>query len=354
MGIGSLLGGAAGFALGGPLGAAAGASLGGSLDSEPPLPETPDYEGAAERTAKSDLDLAKYATGVNRPDEYTPYGSRTWTKDTTFDQAAYDKALADWNNPDITRSGGFAPTQQDFTTDNWRSDISLSEEGQQLFDADLRNKLGLAGLSEQGLSQLEDVFGTPFELDQNRAEYQGPGAFGENRDRVMNAMLARVNEQTEQDRDNKRSQLIAQGIPPGSEAWQREMDQINENLTDARQQAEIAATNQATQEYRADLAGSQQQYGAETDARDRMIRELMLNRQTPLNEFNAFRSGSQVEVPQFGAFAHQGQTSGPDYSSALAQKSRYDLANYNAEIAKDNAFLGSIGDLGSAYLLGLD
>jgi len=335
----------------------------------PSPPPAPDYTGAAEATAAGNLDAAKYQVEVNRPDEYTPYGSRTWTKDQTFDQTAYDEALSAWESGRPTPIGsgigaldalenkmamdkyGASPTEADFTTDQWRSDIALTDVGQRLFDIDNLNKESMANLSLQGQDQLQDVFGTQFQIDGNQPAYEGPGTYGENRQKTMDAMLARVDEQTEQDRDNKRSQLIAQGIPPGSEAWKREMDQINENLTDARQQAEIAATDQAGREYQSSLAGAGQLYGAETDARSRMIQELMMNRQTPLNEYNAFRTGSQVNMPQFGSYGQMGQVAGPDYTGAAAAQSAYDMGNYNAGVAGSNSLLGTAGMLGAASIM---
>lgn len=343
----------------------------------PSPPPAPDYTGAAEATAEGALEAAQYQTRANRPDEYTPYGSRTWTSEDVLDQSAYDEALAAWEagRPQaieeiydedagtITNEQavedrrlaieafGAAPEQSQYTTEQWRSDISLTPEGQALFDAENRNKLGMSELSEAGRAQVADVFGDKFELDQNRPSYEGPGTYGENRQRTMDSMLARVNEQTEQDRDDKRSQLIAQGIPPGSEAWKREMDQINENLTDARQQAEIAATDQAGREYQSALTGANQQYGAQTDERSRMVQELLMNRQTPLNEFNAFRSGSQVNMPQFGAYGQQGQTSGPDYVGAQGAQSAYDIAGYNADVASTNQNRGTAAALAAAYMM---
>lgn len=329
-------------------------------------PPAPDYTGAAEATAAGNLTAAQYQTQANRPDEYTPYGSRTWTKDEVFDQGAYDEALSSWeagrpleiestyndmgeisNQAEVERRNalikgyGATPSQAQYTTDQWRSDVNLSPEGQRLFDIENLNKESMADLSLQGQERVRESFGDRFQLDENRPSYGGPGTYGENRQKTMDAMLARVDEQTEQDRDNKRSQLIAQGIPPGSEAWKREMDQINENLTDARQQAEIAATDQAGREYQSSLAGAEQQYGAQTDERSRMIQELLMNRQTPLNEFNAFRTGSQVNMPQFGAYGQQGQTAGADYTGALAGQSAYDIAGYNADVSSNNAKQGA-------------
>ncbi len=285
----------------------------------PSPPPAPDYTGAAEATAEGNIEAQRSATQANRPDEYTPYGSRIWEQDP--------------NNPD-----------------SWESRINLSGEGQQIFDADTRARLGMAALGEQGMNQLGGVFQNKFEVDANRPEYQSPGTYGENRSRVMDLMLNRVDEQVGYDKDKARSDLIAQGISPGSEAWQREMKQLDYKQTDARQQAEIAASDQAGREYQSSLAGAGAQYGAESDARGKMIQEMLMNRQTPLNEFNAFRTGSQVDMPQFGSYGNQSASAGADYSGAVGQQSAYDMAGYNADVSQTNQSRGAAAAALAAWI----
>src|SRR5699024_323381 len=60
-------------------------------------PKTPDYAAAARETAQGNLDLAKYTTEANRINQYTPWGSLTYTNDREFDQEAYDAAMAAYN-----------------------------------------------------------------------------------------------------------------------------------------------------------------------------------------------------------------------------------------------------------------
>ena len=42
-------------------------------------PPPPDYKGAAEATAEGNLEAAQYATMANSVDQYTPWGSSTWS-----------------------------------------------------------------------------------------------------------------------------------------------------------------------------------------------------------------------------------------------------------------------------------
>jgi len=293
--------------------------------SEPP---EQDYEGAAEKTSEGNLDLAQYATQANRPDQYTPWGSSTWEQsEGVIDQAAYDKAMRDFEayratvkKPENLK----APDIEDFRAQGkWTQRTTLTPELQAILDKNVGLQSTLADLGIQTGEYLKDMTSQPLDF----------GDFEGARSGVMDAMLSRVNQQISQDREQKAAQLAARGIPQGSEAWNREMTSLDQRLTDARQQAEIAATNMALNE------------------RQRLIQETMLERQTPLNELAAFRSGSQVQMPQFQPFAQQATTAGPDYLGAAQAQGAWDMNMYNADVAQQNAILQALFGLGSASLM---
>lgn len=170
----------------------------------------------------------------------------------------------------------------------------------------------------------------------------------------MDAMMARVNTDIGRDREAKSSQLIAQGIPPGSEAFQREMEQLDRKQTDARQQAEISAQQQAGLEYQSSLAGAGADFTNANIRNQQAIQEALLNRQTPLNEISAFRTGSQVNMPQFQAYGNQQFTGGPDYLGATTATGQYDIGSSNQDIAQKNALMGGLFGLGSAGIMASD
>ncbi len=366
----------------------------------PSPPPPPNYTGAAEATAAGNLEAARSATQANRPDEYTPYGSRTWTNlgEDVFDQAGYDTAMAEFEsatggyqnsaipgagtpNSGIVASmqpGGAGhheamrdrpemPDRSDFTSrinaDQWRSDINFTPEGQRLFDLDnqTRQKMGELGL--QGIGQMSDLFANRFQVEGSPGQYQGPSGklptYGENRQRVMDSMLARVDTDIDRDTERKRAQLVAQGIPVGSEAFNREMEQLDRQRTDARQQAEIQATDQAGREYTSSMLGRQQQgregmadFTSGLDSRRQAIQEALLERQLPLNEANAFRSGSQIGMPTFQPYGSQQAVAGPDYMGAAQGQSQYNMAGHNADVAQRNAMMSGLFGLGAGGLAG--
>jgi len=357
--------------------------------SKPNSPPPPDYRGAAEATAKGDLEMARLQTLANRPDEFTPYGSRTWQQgtDPVFDEAGYQSALdayergrttptesayrgeRSFGNLDpgmiTTRSGApaAAPTREAFTTvndpDKWTGTTALNPEAQKAFEATQRMQTGLAELGEQGVSQMGDIFSTPFSVSGEVPQYQGPAGamptYGEHRQSVTDAMMARINDQRARDEERKRSTLVSQGIPVRSEAYDREMDRLDRQQNDARQQAEIAAEQMAGLGYSSALQGRGMQgreamadYTTGLDTRRQGIQEALLARQTPINEMSAFRTGSQVGMPQFQAYGQQQFTGGPDYAGAAQRQGAYDMAGYNADVAQQNAMYGGLAGLGAA------
>ena len=85
---------------------------------------------------------------------------------------------------------------------------------------------------------------------------------------------------------------------------------------------------------------------------DNRLRDALLSRQTPLNEYNSLMTGTQVSNPMFNDFAKQQQILGPDYSGAGNQQSQYDLAGWNADAAQNNAVLSGLFGLGAAKIKG--
>jgi hypothetical protein len=281
----------------------------GTVDFGPPKPPpSPDYMGLAEQTSEDQRQRDYEALLAGRPDEYTPYGARTWTE--------------------IPGAEG--------DPSRWRSDISLTPEGQSLFDVGLQTQQRMGEMGLAGLEAAAPVFEERYQTGLDPlADY------GAQRQSVMDAMLARGTEQVGQDRATKEAQLIASGIPKGSEAHRREMERFDRQLTDMRQQAEIASTQQAGEMSRQEM-----------DRRRQSITEGLTERQTPLSELSAFRTGSQVSTPQFQAYSQPAPSPGTDYLGAAGMQSQYDLAGYNADVAAQNAMMEGLFRIGGAAMGG--
>lgn len=319
--------------------------------SEPDLPPAPDFEALAESTAESDLEAARAATTANRYDQYTPMGSLTWTNlgQEVFDEdafnAAMDKYLADYAayesyaGPEVSVFDDYRevpqseipvkpvmPDRADYTTftdqDKWRSDVTLSPEMQALFDKGLMMRDISADIGLTAGEQIKDIFATPFELD----DFEGY------REDVYDAMMSRLEEDIDRDWESRNAQLYAAGIGRGTEAYSWEQAMRDRSLNDARLQAYTQATDQALRE------------------RGQDVKEALLVRNQPLNEYNAWRTGAQVDLPSFEAGGMQQTTPGADYLTAGTLKSQYDLAGYNADVMMYNQRQQALADLATSIM----
>ena len=271
-------------------------------------PKTPDYAGAAVAQGQANLESARATAKLNNPNINNIYGKQTVTYGANGD-------------PDI---GTVTQT--------------LSPGEQAVYETDLQSRKNLGDLSVQGSDALKSVVGQ--NLDISGAPTVGDGA--STREKVYNASMARVNEDTANSRENTNSKLIAAGIRPGTKAYDDAQNLITRGYNDARGNAEINAGNAANQ-----------QFGMDTQNRSRYIAELLAQRQTPLNEINALMSGSQVNNPFANGIGYQGgaNVQAAPIFSAAQQQGQASLNAYNAQQAGSNSMMGGLFSLGAAGLM---
>jgi hypothetical protein len=299
----------------------------------PSPPAPPNYAEAATAQGAANVDAARSTAVLSNPNIYTPYGTQVVSYDPTGPNGEM--------KPTVTQS--LSPDQQKIFNTNQQGQQGLADLG--------LNAVGRAGnilgqdVSFDGAPKI-DQFGT------SGLPTVGSGA--DTRARVREAMLSRVSNDIKEGRDSTASTLIARGIPQGSEAWNREMGRIDRQETDSRYQAELAAGTAANQEFGQDMSRRQQGASEEqalqagsTSARQQMIQELMARRQTPLNEINAFRSGSQVAPVNFQSYTGANVAPPPIFGATQAQ-GQADQNIYNQGVAQSNAMMGGLFKLGSA------
>lgn len=266
----------------------------------PSPPPPPDYAGAATAQGAANKDAAIAGAQLSNPNFTNPYGTRT---------------VAYRNDP---TTGNPVP----YITD------SYSPAQQKLLDTGLQTQQALGDLGLQGANTARGILGQQFDIG-SIPGIERTDNF--DRESVYDALVARAENQNTQDRDNARSTLVARGIPVGSEAYEREMGALDRRLVDARQQANTAA-------------GAQQQI--QLDARRQMITEALANRQTPLNEISALRSGSQVQPLSFQNYSGQNVQPAPIFGATVAQGNAAQ-AQYQNELASSNGLISGLGMLGA-------
>ena len=176
------------------------------------------------------------------------------------------------------------------------------------------------------------------------------------RQRVEQAILARLEPQFRQDEAAMQNKLLSAGLEVGSPVYNSELRRLQQGQNDARQQAVLAGGTEESRQVglNAALQGqgfSQGLQGAQFDnaTRQQMLAELLLQRNTPLNELNSLRTGSQVAMPNFQGYYTNNAAAAPMFDAAQAQ------GNYNMAAAQNNqsgfnSMLGGLSTLGSAAI----
>ena len=363
-------------------------------------PSTPNYEQLAREQAAGNLEMAKYAAQANRVNQVTPWGSLTWSNDRTFDQAGYDAAMAayqqslqqpgaqpqgqqynvlgfpvsnwgsmtvyDGSNTDLrdsrqisvegmggnSRGGALtAPNRDDFWIggDNWTQTVQLSPEMQALLNQQMALEQGLFGAQDAALGRVNQAMANPFDISSlpDGGSVYDPNLATNN---ATELLMQRLNPELDRQAQSLQAQLANQGITQGSAAYARAMNQFGQQRNDAATQAALQGITLGMQQ-------QGMQFGQSEQARNRALQEQAYLRSLPLNELNALRTGTQVQMPQFPSYAQQAVTGGPDLVGAANNTYNSQMQAYNAQQAGGAGLMGGLLGLGSlglgAYSAGL-
>jgi hypothetical protein len=260
----------------------------GKSSSPPPAP---DYAGAATATAQGNLEATRAATEANRINQYTPYGSLTYSRDP---------------NAATPDSG-------------WSQTVNLNDVGQRLLDYQNNASLGLGEQTGQALGRVGDSLSQPFDF----------GSVGDVQNAAEGAITSRLDPMWDRKQSQTETQLVNQGLRPGTEAYDNAMKDFNFGRNDAYQQAILSGINTMPQTYQ--LANSL--------------------RSQPLNELNALRTGSQVTNPTFNQVPQQEPTTGANMLGAAQAQGQADMGAYNAQVGSNNAMMSGMMGLGGAAMM---
>jgi hypothetical protein len=264
-------------------------------------PDTPDYKGAAEQTAASNMEALQYQTNANRPNQNTPFGSTEWSKD---------------------------------ADGNWTQNTSLNADSQRALDAQLGLTADRSELGGAMMGRAANELGTPMDWSGLPEVGSGAGARDRAETAIYDRSASRLDPQWEQREDQTMARLVAQGLRPGDPAYDQAMENMGRDRNDAYQQANYGAITGGGQE-------ADRQYGLESSDRNRQLAEEMQKRGMSLNEINALISGQQVGLPGMNDFKSAGRSQGTDYTGAA--NSEYGADANNASInnkAFENALFG--------------
>lgn len=157
--------------------------------------------------------------------------------------------------------------------------------------------------------------------DQTNAAISGRlSGLGGTRQRVEEALMARLNPQIERDRAAMEARLANQGLGAGSRAYGASQDDFNRGVTDARLSAILSAGQE------------------ESNA---------------INNINALKSGGQIGVPQ-SAMSRPAQVATVDTAGLINAQQQQQMQAYQQQQAGRQGILGGLFGLGSAAIMASD
>ena len=413
----------------------------GSIFSGPEKPAVPDYAAAAERTAKADMDMARYTTRVNRPTQITPWGTQTWTNSGGFDQAGYDAAMQAYKDsyqPSSLQGSGFfgdafsgllggagggtgtyslpEPNRNDFMRpDDWTQTTTLKPDLQASLDNEMalqkgRSQIGLDMLpiAEESInrpigydtaqdwsmapsaSQLQNIGAAP-DLQTNIDKTNIPQFDQQYVNNIKNQTLDYMRPDMEAKQEALDAQLAAQGITPGSEAYDNAKRRLNDQQSRDEYNALRLGMDQANAMYQNELAGNSQRFGQNLESgrfgnnalvsqndmgirntafnnnnavtnydqnyrnasfdnnlRGAQIAEDIQRQQVPLNNINALMNGQQVSMPDMPNFNTMSKPQGADYLNAAKATYQGNINNANIQNAYNSNMLEGMFGFGSS------
>ena len=288
--------------------------------SAPAAPPAPDYAGAAVAQGVANLESARATARLSNPNMYTPYGNQIVTYE------------------------GDTPTVRQ----------TLTPTAQKTLEAQQGVDLSLANLGQQGVGIASNVLDKPFTFGgpavQTSLDLSNVAKMPVNAGTTgQEAIMARLEPQLAKQRVSTETNLINQGLRPGTEAYNNAAQILGQQENDARTQAVLQGLNldigANAQGFNQALQGGQ--FG--NTAQQQALAEAIQQRQMPLNEINALMSSSQIQNPQFGAYSGANVQPAP-IANATAQQGAYAQNAYNQQVAQQNANTSGLFSLGGAAL----
>jgi hypothetical protein len=321
-------------------------------------PDPPDPYAVSAAQTQSNKETAAYEAALNRVNQVTPLGTSTWNG----------------TGPGATQTVTLTPDAQANLTNQLKQDNALSGLGFNLIDQTGKSLQGQIDTS--GLPNLSGGPGQTGNIQTGLDYSHAPGVstdFGaltqQAQDAVYNQAASRLDPQFANAQHDLDAKLANQGIVQGSEAYQRAQDEFSRQKNDAYNQANFSAVGagnalqnqlfgqslgarqQATTEantqgaFANDAQAQQYAQALQGAAFGNQARSQGLTEQTnlqmlPLNELNALRSQSQVQMPQFSAVP-QSTVQPTNVSGNIWQ-------GYNAQVANSNNFMNGLFGIAGA------
>ncbi len=251
----------------------------------PPAPPDPTATAAAQSASNKATAVSQY--GLNATNQVTPTGNLTYSQ------------IGNWEDG----------------TPRFQATTSLSPSQQGLYDLGNQTQQNLGKIGVEQSAAIGNRLNTPFSLGNEQTE-----------SRLFDLGSKRLDPLYAQREEAVKSDLMNRGVLPGSEAYQRELDQVGRDRNDAYNQ--LLLTGRGT---------------ADT--------EMTAERNQPINEITALLSGSQVQQPGFTNTPSPG-IAPTDVIGAQQQSLNQGNVAFNAANQRQQALMTGLFGLGKTALGG--
>lgn len=335
----------------------------------------------------------------NMVNQVTPYGSLSYDQSGTF-QFTDPTTGTTYDLPRFTATQSLTPAGQAIQGNVMGAQTAMSGAAQTAAQR-------MQGLMGQGINtaSLPARAAAPTLSRAPTGNYSARGTIADaggirstysiaDRGQVEQAIMSRVNPQLAQDRATRENNLRQQGITPGSAAWDREMNTLNQQSTDARMQAILAGGQEQSrlaglygQQAQFENAAQAQRFGQNAartsmfndaqgvnyqramgnsafnnqaaidqyrladQARSSALQEQVGLRNQQMNEIQALLGGSQVQSPNFVNTPGLNMPT-TDYAGLIQQNYANRMGQYQQQMSNWNGLWGGLLGLGGRAMTG--
>jgi hypothetical protein len=350
----------------------------------PKPPKAPDPWAQAQAQTHANKEAAIAAATINNYDEDSPFGS------VRYERIAPPGATGagGFSGGGLRgrmggrRMGGGRSGMLGMDVPRYKRIVTLSPEQQKLYDQQVQAGQGMNDLAISQIDRLHDHMGNPMNLDGlpemqdtvyganinsnwsptgeargyngeigdagrvqggvNLSEHRGriadagkiqrsvgPNDFSQDRRKVEDAIMSRYDERFAQDEQRMQSQLAAQGLVPGTAAYNKQFQELQKAKTDARMQAILAGGQEQSRLFGMDVAKGQFANAAQDQAFDQNAATAQFDMdRTGFNNNARLQSGSFRNAAQGQRYAQE------------SDRARYGMERAgfnNAAVAQNNA-----------------
>ena len=245
-----------------------------------------------------------------------------------------------------------APTPLDKLTPNVTQ--TLTPEQTRILNEQNAAKLKLSQLASTGATNASTALSKPFSFGgpdvQTSLDTSNIAKMPINAGTTaQDAIMARLNPTLAKNRVSTETQLINQGLRPGTEAYDNAIQLLGQQENDQRTQAvlqglglDINANNQGFNQ-------SVQSGQFANTAQGQALAQALTKRNQPLNEITALLSGSQINNPQFTPYTGANVAPAP-IANSVNSNYQNQLSAYNTDVGSQNNMTSGLFSLGSAAL----